>query len=78
MVNKKVTVNKKTKKKSLRVKTPTEIVNKRNKMWYEYHDELKKNKDKKHVIYDPLFITNDLFDLEPLSVSKSKNFKFMI
>ena len=78
MVNKKVIVNKKTKKKSIRVKTPTEIVNKRNKMWYEYHDQLKKNKDKKHVIYDPLFITNDLFDLEPhISVSKSKtNFKF--
>ena len=32
--------SKKTKKKSF--KTPTSIVSKRNKMWYEYHDELKK------------------------------------
>ena len=68
--------NKKTKKKSL--KTPEEIVKKRNKMWYEYHEELKKNNNKKHIIYDPLFITNDLFNLKPLiSKSKSKtNFKF--
>ena len=68
--------NKKTKKKSL--KTPEEIVKKRNKMWYEYHEELKKNNNKKHIIYDPLFITNDLFNLKPLiSKSKSKtNFKY--
>ena len=47
-------------------------------MWYEYHEELKKNNNKKHIIYDPLFITNDLFNLKPLiSKSKSKtNFKY--
>lgn len=72
MVNSK----KKSKKKSL--KTPPNIVKKRNKMWYEYQDELKKNKTKKHIIYNPLFITNDLFNLVPqISISNSKtNYKF--
>ena len=47
-------------------------------MWYDYHDELKKNKTKKHIIYDPLFVTNDLFNLVPqISVSDSKTkYKF--
>lgn len=76
MVNNKKT-KKKTKKKT--IKTPEELVKKRNKMWYVYHEELKKNKNKNHIImYDPLFITNDLFHLKPLiSLSNSKtNFNF--
>ena len=76
--NNKSKLNSKNKKNNNRFITPVEIVKKRNKMWYLYHDELKKNKSKKHILYDPLFITNDLFNLEPkISSSNSKtNFNF--
>ena len=71
-------VNSKKKSKKKSFNTPPNIVKKRNKMWYDYHDELKKNKTKKHIIYDPLFVTNDLFNLVPqISVSDSKTkYKF--
>ena len=62
-------VKKKTKKKSLSNKTPTELLNKRNKMWYEYN-EIIRNKNKKSL--NKHFVTNDLFDFVPrISTSKS-------